>query len=273
MTVPIDHEALLDRFRRWLQEAGAEAEPAPEPVEEVGLLRLVEEFTALRHEIKLQTKGSRGLQEQVEALRPALVQAIEHFRSVSTRDAQASWASGKALAEALADLDEALDRGRAEIEKARAALVEGPTAELEGALEELRAEQSWPMRTWTRRYHEAALELVRQRGPATRGPLFAALLEGYSLIQARLHRAMSAERLERVVTLGRPADPELMTVVEVVEDPDRPPGEVVGELRRGYTWRGRVLRYAEVRAARGPVGPNGEGEGQSTLGSRERERP
>ncbi len=41
-----------------------------------------------------------------------------------------------------------------------------------------------------------------------------------------------------------------MTVVEVVEDPDRPPGHVVEEIRRGYTWQGRLLRYAEVRASR-----------------------
>ena len=31
---------------------------------------------------------------------------------------------------------------------------------------------------------------------------------------------------------------------------------VVKELRRGYTWQGRVLRYAEVQAARsGPTAP------------------
>ena len=46
-----------------------------------------------------------------------------------------------------------------------------------------------------------------------------------------------------------------MTVIEVVDDPDRPPGEVVDEVRRGYTWRGRVLRFAEVRASRTPAQP------------------
>ena len=46
------------------------------------------------------------------------------------------------------------------------------------------------------------------------------------------------------------ADPESMIVVEVVDDPNRPPGQVVEEVRRGYTWRGRVFRFAEVRAVR-----------------------
>ena len=47
-----------------------------------------------------------------------------------------------------------------------------------------------------------------------------------------------------------------MIVIEVVEDPDRPPGTVVKELRSGYTWKGRLLRYAEVQAASAVRGPD-----------------
>ena len=39
-----------------------------------------------------------------------------------------------------------------------------------------------------------------------------------------------------------------MTVVEVVRDPSRRPGTVVEEVRPGYCWDGRVLRFAEVKA-------------------------
>jgi hypothetical protein len=48
-----------------------------------------------------------------------------------------------------------------------------------------------------------------------------------------------------------PVDPELMTVIEVVDEPRNRPGTVVKELRRGYTWKGRLIRCAEVQAARG----------------------
>jgi molecular chaperone GrpE len=41
-----------------------------------------------------------------------------------------------------------------------------------------------------------------------------------------------------------------MTVLEVIDVPEKPAGTVVKELRRGYTWRGRVIRYAEVQAVR-----------------------
>src|SRR4051794_36011065 len=142
MTDPHDTEALLSQFRSWLLDARAAAENAGDATAspdndldsdsdtepEVGLYRLVEELTALRHEVKLQTKGTRGLQEQTEALLPSLRQAIEQFRAVEPREAQAAWKAGKPLAEALADLDVALDRGHAEIEKARGGLIDEPAA-------------------------------------------------------------------------------------------------------------------------------------------------
>jgi molecular chaperone GrpE (heat shock protein) len=46
-----------------------------------------------------------------------------------------------------------------------------------------------------------------------------------------------------------------MTVVEVVDDPLHPPGLVVDELRPGYYWKDKVLRFAEVRAVQGRTGP------------------
>ncbi len=76
------------------------------------------------------------------------------------------------------------------------------------------------------------------------------MLEGYNFIQARLRRVLKAERIHTIDCLNRPVDPELMTVVEVVEEADRPPGVVVEQIRRGHTWQGRLLRYAEVRASR-----------------------
>src|SRR5262249_11029972 len=95
---------------------------------------------------------------------------------------------------------------------------------------------------------------VVQGGGWLRRDILDALLEGYGLIQSRLARVMAAERIERISCEGRPVDPERMIVIEVVDDPDRTPGTVVKELRAGYTWKGRVLRYAEVQAASGASG-------------------
>jgi molecular chaperone GrpE len=260
-----DVEGLLARFRDWLEETRIEAgnlEPIGDglgpagdrhadgdgPADEIGLIQLVEEFTALRHELKLQTKSGRSLLEQAEAMVAAMRQAVEQFRSVEPKESQAAWAAGKPLAEALGDLHEALDRGRLAIEKASRRILEETTQVLTEALDRRFRGQSWLRRRMTRGYHELALDVVRDAGRARR-ELFDSLLEGYGLIQNRLGRVMRAERIERIPCVGHPVDPERMIVIEVVEDANQPPGTVVKELRSGYTWKGRLLRYAEVQAA------------------------
>jgi molecular chaperone GrpE len=259
-----DVEGLLERFREWLDATHIEADsllhsaagPGPGMADhhegdgappEMGLIQLAEEFTALRHELKLQTKSGRGLLEQAEAMIAGMRQAIEQFRSVQSKEDQAVWATGKALAEALGDLDEALDRGRREIEKARRRIAEESIQVLVDALDAEFRRQSWLRRRLTGGYHQRVLDVVRQAGRSRR-ELFDSLIEGYGLIQNRLARVMKAERIERIPCEGNPVDPERMMVIEVVEDPARPPGTVARELRRGYTWKGRLLRYAEVQA-------------------------
>jgi molecular chaperone GrpE len=264
-----DIEAILDRFRRWLESAREEAEAlAPGGLHaldgadeaaggrpEFGLVNLVEEFTALRHELKLQTKSGRGLIDQAESMVAALRQAIEHFRSVEPKEAQAAWSAGKPIAEALGDLDEALARGRREIERIRHRLEEDVTLALADAVDERFRRQSWLRRLLTADFHRQVRNVIHA-GSWMRRDLLDAILEGYGLIQARLSRVMAAERIERIPCEGRSVDPERMIVIEVVDDPDRPPGTVLKELRSGYTWKGRLLRYAEVQAASGSSGGN-----------------
>jgi molecular chaperone GrpE len=260
MNDPGDDDAILERFRQWLEAARALAdrqgpgEPGSDsdqeaPPRDFGIIDLVEEFTALRHEVKLQTKSGRGLIEQSETTLSALRQAMEQFRSVEPKEAQAVFTAGKALAEALADLDESLERGHREIERARHQIAEDSIRALEAALNDLHRRRSWIRRRMLRAYHNQVLDLINRDG-ASRHGLFDSFLEGYGLIQKRLRRAMASEQVKRIPCEGNPVDPELMTVLEVVELPDQPPGTVVKELRRGYTWRGRVIRYAEVQAVR-----------------------
>jgi molecular chaperone GrpE len=255
----VDVDAILDRFREWIDAARVESGnevaseltllPAPEAAREFGIIDLIEEFTALRHEVKLQTKSSRGLLEQVDSVKGALERAIEQFRSVEPREDQAAWTAGKALALGLADLDEALDRGAREIERARRQIADLAPRMLETALHDLHRSRSWIRRRLLRPYHSQVIEVV-QRDALTRHGLFDAFSEGYGLIRKRLHRVMAAEQVVAIPCEGRAVDPELMTVLEVVDSAGDPPGTVTKELRRGYTWRGRVLRYAEVQAVR-----------------------
>ena len=76
------------------------------------------------------------------------------------------------------------------------------------------------------------------------------LIAGYRMSLTRVDRAVGLVGLEPIPAVGEPFDPELMEVVEVVADPDRPAGEVVEEVRRGYRSRGVVFRFAQVKVAR-----------------------
>jgi len=260
MTDQTGTESLLEQFRRWLEETRAEIEASngegasPEDdAPEVGLYRLAEEFTALRHEVKLQTKGARGLQDQAEALVTALRQALEAFRAVVPREAEVAWETGKPLALALAELDEALDRGRTATSAALERLTEGPEHAFKEALATLFDRQSWVTRRLCRAFYDESQRIAQEYVMEEHRAVFRALLEGYDLIQGRLRRALTAERIERIACVRQPVNPEQMIVVELVTDLDLPSGQVVDEVRRGYTWQGRLLRLAEVRASRGPA--------------------
>jgi molecular chaperone GrpE len=47
-------------------------------------------------------------------------------------------------------------------------------------------------------------------------------------------------------------DPARHEAVATRDEPGREPGAILGLVRRGYTWRGQVLRHAHVIVARGP---------------------
>jgi molecular chaperone GrpE len=260
MNGSLDDEALLGRFRDWLEETRREAESLPEEVglmaepneaRRVGLLQLVEELTALRHEVKLQTKSSRGVVERTEQILTAMQQAMVLFRSVEANEKEAGQLAARPLVESLMELDEALGRGRAVIDTARRRLLEDLTGhvqeQLDGLLSQLPAWRRWLCRSWCHR----TKEILVQRVALTYRDIFDSLAEGYDLILGRLQRAMKKAELYRIECIGRQVDPVLMTVVEVVNDPLRPPGLVVDQIRPGYYWKDKVIRFAEVRAIQG----------------------
>jgi molecular chaperone GrpE len=260
MTDIENDEQILDHFRKWLQETRQEAAAVAAVTDSVtpslsgfSLDRLVEEFTALRHELKLQTRSSRTLEERVEASLTALADAASTFRSASSQGGSSgSETADKNFAMTLAELDEALERGREQWKKNSARLIGSSTHASLAHLNELYATQSWWQRRFTAAYHQSIRQQIERAEEQARGErqaLLKALLSGYDLIQQRLTRTMANAGVVRIPTVGRLVDPEQMIVVEVV-DTEGPPGQVIEEIRRGYTWKGGLLRPAEVRAIR-----------------------
>jgi molecular chaperone GrpE len=92
-------------------------------------------------------------------------------------------------------------------------------------------------------------EEARQAAERVRS-FITSLVTGYTMSVQRLERALHQHELEPIPTVGQPFDPDMMEAVEVVADTGRTSTEVIEEVRRGYLWRGKVFRFAQVRVAR-----------------------
>jgi molecular chaperone GrpE len=271
VTESLNHAEILSRFDDWLRNVAVQATavgalaPEESPAEPLGLARVIDEFTALKHEVKLQTRSARSLSDEAASVLNGLRDAITHFRSVASKEDQALAAVGRPLAEALADVDDALGRAQAEAARVRARLVDAVSGAVADDLEAGLASLRWWQRLLVRRRWRAAAAAIRRAAEEATCAMVDPLLCGFEMIHARLRRQMQREQVVYVPCVGRPVDPERMTVVGLVDGSTAPAGTVLDEIRRGYSWRGGVLRYAEVRAAgAGPAPAGAMTDSQST---------
>ena len=253
---PAAVDAVLADFRTWLLDlANGSTSPTPAPAAAVDLFTLVGQFTALRHEVNLQTKAVRAAVEQNATL----------IDQLATRAGPAADESDDVLrpvAKALVDIADALALSRRQMEKLRES-----ADELAADLEEPEEEEalappppapkpgffaglfggrpalppSAPLPPQDDRAGEA-IDKLRQ--------FAAAAADGYAMSLRRVERALPALGLEPITSVGLPFDPERMEAVEVVGDSGEPPGTVVEDVRPGYRWRGKVFRFAQVKVAR-----------------------
>jgi len=76
------------------------------------------------------------------------------------------------------------------------------------------------------------------------------LLDGVEMIYRQLEDVLKKQGLEEVEAEGEPFNPHLHEAVQV-EETDRCPEDTVLEvIRKGYLFRGRLLRPAEVKVSR-----------------------
>lgn len=258
---PSGIEAILADFRLWLadlaggHEAGlregeAPAEPGalparrePRPPGAVDLFTLVGQFTALRHEVNLQTKAARAAVEQNAEVLKAIVAKPE---------APAEPEGLRAALKAVIDIADALALSLRQMEKLR------------GSVEPLLADLGEPTGASPRnsrspgffaRLFGAKPALTPPTDEARTaagklGQLAEAAIDGYAMSIRRVERTLPTLDLEPISCTGEIFDPELMEVVEVVGGSGEPAGTVIEEVRPGYRWRGKVFRFAQVKVAR-----------------------
>jgi molecular chaperone GrpE len=238
-------ENVLSDFRAWLQQAEAPAPPAPDG-ELIDLYTLLAQFTALRHEVHLQTRAARAQQEQgAEALRQ-LAEAVGALQqsqlSARLGEEQARDEALRPLLKTLVDVYDALSLAEREVRRAQESLPPLPETPLPPAA----ASSFWARVFGTGPPPAAAVPEAADRARQ----MLASILTGYTMSMQRVERALRQHGLEPIPAVGEPFDPERMEVLEVVSDSGRPSGEVVAEVRRGYLWRERVFRFAQVRVAK-----------------------
>jgi molecular chaperone GrpE len=87
----------------------------------------------------------------------------------------------------------------------------------------------------------AAMEKAEDKG---------AMLEGIKLVQKEFHRVLEDSGVKKIETTGKQFDPNLHEAVMAVETDEVPDGQIVEEVRSGYTFNDRLLRAAQVRVAK-----------------------
>lgn len=264
-------DSILADFRAWLTEtqvpvsSDTRAAEGDRPTFDVA--NVIQQFIALRHEVNLQTRASRAQQEQSGQIIATLQDSLGALQRQQTRlgenDQTAQDEIARPLLKTLIDAHDALSIAERQV---RRLLESSPLAP--GEASEMRQEppaiklkiphwarwlgldasieaQLAPLYAWRQMQQPAAnpsAERYRQG--------LDALLTGYRMSLQRIERAFEQNGLEALPCVGAPFDPEIMEVAEVVRDESLAKIEVIEELRRGYHWRGRLFRCAQVRVAK-----------------------
>jgi molecular chaperone GrpE len=239
---------VLADFREWLgeireQESGDRGQSPAAGVLPPDLFSLVGQFAALRHEVNMQTRAARAAVEQnAEVLRH-----LEEARAEPAASAEDD--ELRSAAKAMIDVADALSLSLSQIERLRES-IEPLLADLAGPLSAPAPTPGLLARLFGARPEPTAGDERRRQAASKLRQLAAAAGDGYAMSLRRVERILPTLQLQLIACTGEEFDPDLMEVVEVVDDPDQPSGTVVEEVRPGYLWRGKVLRFAQVKVAR-----------------------
>jgi molecular chaperone GrpE len=76
-----------------------------------------------------------------------------------------------------------------------------------------------------------------------------ALLEGIKMVHKNLDRLLEKEGLERLECVGQAFDPNIHEVLSEIPTKDLESGTVIEEARKGFMFKGKVLRPSIVKIA------------------------
>ncbi len=74
--------------------------------------------------------------------------------------------------------------------------------------------------------------------------------EGLELIQSKMKNTLDKEGVEEIPAVGEKFDPFKHEALLTVDSPDHENNEIVDELMKGYTLKGKVIKYSKVRVCK-----------------------
>jgi len=214
-------QALIDRFRGYLDMAQDGEEPPDDPGETADLFSVLVEVAALRSEVRRESRlvkealeQFRGVFDTLQASQATLQRELDRART-ETRDQAQS-----ALRPLLLDVIDLRDRLVAALTLSAAA-----------------ARPRWRDRLWRRDRSGVA-----------------AWQEGLRMTLRRLNQILLDRRVVATQLAGSPFDPRLARAVGTAADSAVAEGTVIEEVRAGFLWGDQVLRTAEVIVSKGDAG-------------------
>ncbi len=213
-------QALIDRFRGYLDMVEDGEEPPDDPGETADLFSVLVEMAALRSEVRTESRlvkealeQFRGVFDSLQASQATLQRELDRART-ETRDQAQS-----ALRPLLLDVIDLRDRLVAALTPSAAAL------------------PRWRDRLWRRDRSGVA-----------------AWQEGLRMTLRRLDQVLLDRRVVATQLAGLPFDPRLARAIGIAADSSVAEGTVVKEVRAGFLWDDQVLRTAEVIVSKGDAG-------------------
>jgi len=213
-------QALIDRFRGYLDMVEDGEEPPDDPGETADLFSVLVEMAALRSEVRTEARlvkealgQFRGVFDSLQASQATLQRELDRART-ETRDQARS-----VLRPLLLDVIDLRDR-----------LVAALT--LSAAVR-----PRWRDRLWRRDRSGVA-----------------AWQEGLRMTLRRLDQVLLDRRVVATQLAGLPFDPRLARALGTAADSSVAEGTVIKEVRAGFLWDDQVLRTAEVIVSKGDAG-------------------
>ena len=212
----------------------------------LGAMDIVEAFTTLRHELKLQVRDGRELQKSLQDSMQRLEQRIA---TPPTGTSETSASESRKMAEAIADIEESLQRAIESIVH-KSAVTRSERSVLK-RYDELVSKAPWIAKAFAGRWLEELRAGLAQSIEAEKKaePTQDASHRGLELLLVRVHRLMKQFEIERVNVLHHAFDAETMNAIDMIVDPNVRSAHVAQQLRPLYRWRNSTLRCAEVRIA------------------------